>query len=84
MSGAFDSDSFNPEDFTRCTYVMGPLGEGETRTITCDEPVVGRYVTVYQKAEKSISLAICELEVYGNNVGKHEFLTYPDHPVEIC
>ena len=62
VGDTFDHDSFDPQSYTTCVHVPGALGEAETRTIPCDRPVKGRYVTVYFNANQY--LTICELEVY--------------------
>ena len=62
VGDTFDPDDFDPTSFTTCVAVSGALGGGETRTIPCDTPVRGRYITVYMKGRKY--LTICELEVY--------------------
>ena len=67
-----DPDDFDPSEFSQCVHVPGQLGLGETRTILCDEPVMGQFVAVY--VNKTEYLTICEFEVHrlkvpGNQVG---------------
>ena len=62
VGDTFYPDDFDPTNFTTCVAVPGALGGGETRTIPCDTPVRGRYITVYMKGRTY--LTICELEVY--------------------
>ena len=57
-----DPDDFDPSGFSQCVHVPGQLGLGETRTVPCDEPVMGRFVTVY--VNKTEYLTICEFEVH--------------------
>ena len=42
--------------------MRGYLGDYETRYITCDEPVRGRYAAVYREEKGQIQM--CEFEVY--------------------
>ena len=53
---------FHPRSFTSCAHVPGYLGDYETRYITCDEPVKGRYAAVYREDRGQIQM--CEFEVY--------------------
>ena len=68
VGNEFDQDSFKPRRFTRCAHVSAAVGQAETRTIQCDVPVVGQYVTIY--LNKWDYLTICELEVHGHPIGK--------------
>ena len=67
----FDPSDFDPRSFTRCANVFGSLGQAETRKIRCEEPIIGRYVTVYLNNWNY--LTICELVVHGHPVGKYHF-----------
>ena len=49
VGNEFDRDSFKPRRFTRCARVSGAVGQAESRTVKCDVPVVGQYVTVYSE-----------------------------------
>ena len=55
---------FKPRSFTRRAHVRGYLGDHETRYVTCEEPVNGRFVVVYQEERGQIQM--CEFEVFGN------------------
>ena len=62
--------SFNPSTFITCSHVPVQLGTGETRTIQCDEPVRGTFVTV--NLNQKNYLTICEFQVHGTPVaGEH-------------
>ena len=52
--------------------MSGTVGQAESRTIRCDVPVVGQYVTVY--LNKWDYLTICELEIHGHPIGKNNSL----------
>ena len=67
----FEPSDFDPQSFTRCANVFGSLGQAETRKIRCEEPIIGRYVTVYLNNWNY--LTICELVVHGHPVGKYHF-----------
>ncbi len=58
---------FDPKGYSLCVHVSGRLRIKETRNLTCDEPVQGRYVTVYM--EQPEIQALCEVEVYGSGEG---------------
>ena len=61
---------FNPRHFHPCAHVRGYLGDYETRYVTCEEPVKGRYVAVYREERGQIQM--CEFEVFcSQNTGKH-------------
>ena len=65
-----DLDSFDPESYIPCLHEPGQLGDGETREMLCDRPVIGRYVTVYvyySNVTAAEVLTICELEIFGEN-----------------
>ena len=51
------------------------IAQGATGKYTCAKPIVGRYVTVFLPRDY---LAICELEVFGEQVvkGKLDFGTH--------
>ena len=70
VGNEFDRNSFKPRRFTRCAHVTGAVGQAESRTVKCDVPVVGQYVTVYLNTWNY--LTICELEVHGHPIGKNE------------
>ena len=57
---------FIPQHFTPCAHVYGYLGDYETRYVTCDEPVRGRFVAVYR--EENGQIQMCEFEVFGNAI----------------
>ena len=57
---------FDPRRFVLCAHVHGDLGDHETRYVTCDEPVRGRYVIVYRLNEGQIQM--CEFEVFGTAI----------------
>ena len=61
---------FNTRYFRPCAHVRGYLGDYETRYVTCDEPVRGRFVAVYREERGQIQM--CEFEVFSSkNTGKH-------------
>ena len=55
---------FKPRSFVRCAHVCDNLGDHETRYVTCEEPVKGRFVVVY--GEERGQIQMCEFEVFGN------------------
>ncbi len=55
---------FDPANFAICKYFPGKLNPRETRNLTCDEPVQGRYVTIYMQQQST--LVLCEVEVHGS------------------
>ena len=57
---------FDPRRFTLCAHVRGYLGYHETRYVTCDEPVNGRFVVVYREEKGRIKM--CEFEVFGHEI----------------
>ena len=69
VGNRFERRYFDRDGFTVCAYVEGALNQAETRTVKCDKPVVGRYVTVYLNTENA--LTICELEVHGTDIGNN-------------
>ena len=58
--------NLNPKSLTRCAHVRGYLDDYETRYVTCDEPVKGRYVIVYREEKGQIQMS--EFEVYGSQI----------------
>ena len=60
-------ESFDPENFTQCIHFPGQFGASDTRVLACDEPVRGRYVTVYFKRREVLTL--CEVEIHGLPAG---------------
>ena len=64
VGNSFDPDRLDPTRFTPCRHVEGHLDLSEIRTIHCDTPVSGRYVTLYLTQKNYLTL--CELEVYGD------------------
>ena len=56
---------FDPTSFTLCAHVRGYLGDYETRYVTCDKPVRGRFVVVYREEKGQIQM--CEFEVFGTS-----------------
>ena len=63
----FNFASFDPTTYTQCAYQSAALTGGETKTFTCSQPIVGRYVTVHFPTTKTAALTVCEVEVYGQN-----------------
>ena len=59
----FNTLNFDPRTFIPCSHVTNNFGAGETRTIHCDSPVTGRYVSVY--LNKTAILTLCEVQVHG-------------------
>ena len=57
---------FQPSTFIPCAHVRGYLGDYETRYVTCEEPVKGRFVAMYLEERGQIQM--CEFEVYGNQI----------------
>jgi hypothetical protein len=51
----------------RCYYSVSALKNGETKSFTCYRPLVGRYVVI-RKQDRKTPLALCEVEVYGENI----------------
>ena len=66
VGSSFDPDRFDPRGFTTCAHVEGHLDTSETRTIQCEVPVSGRYVTLY--LTQKTYLTLCELAVHGDLV----------------
>ena len=66
---------FQPSTFTPCAHVHGYLGDYETRYVTCEEPMKGRFVAVYLEERGQIQM--CEFEVYGDQTqGQPNFKTF--------
>jgi len=59
-----DVDKTEPGKGVKCVQVK-TIDQGATVPYTCDKPIVGRYVTVFQPGPY---LTICELEVFGTLV----------------
>ena len=67
MGNKIDScDSLDFNKFTTCAHVPGRLESSETRSISCNESVQGRFVTIYMTRKEVLTL--CEVEVYGTIV----------------
>ncbi len=59
--------------FRKCTHVMAPMGDAETKAFSCTEVLSGRFVAVYMR--KNARLTLCEVEVYGptgSYIGKYK------------
>ena len=69
MGNRFDPDNFDPQTFTRCA--RKDVEVGQTRTLQCESPSFGRYVTLYLGSWGS--LAICDLKVHGHPLGKRAY-----------
>ena len=64
-------NSFSPETFRQCAREYGSVGPGVSKTYTCSQPIIGRYVLV-QRAwhDPGLSwLTVCEVQVFGKWVG---------------
>ena len=73
---------FQPSTFIPCAYVRSYLGDYETRYVTCEEPVKGRFVVVYREERGQIQM--CEFEVYGNQTQGQPNFTKVDQTVIIA
>ncbi|XP_064622615.1 uncharacterized protein LOC135484852 [Lineus longissimus] len=51
----------------RCYYSVSALKKGKTKSFSCYRPMVGRFVVIRKKDRKT-PLALCEVEVYGENL----------------
>ena len=51
-----------------CNHAEEPVGIGEVRTFPCT--TMGRYVVIIRQKTNS-TLTLCEVEVYGQSLGKH-------------
>ncbi len=67
--------SFDPTTYSLCFYLEHTLCPGETRMLTCDTPLVGRYVAIHFPATKHQYLALCEVEVY-EHVGMYDSVNF--------
>ena len=47
--------------FSRCTYHPGAFGRGQTKSLRCSSPKIGRYVFVRLRVTEYLTL--CEVEV---------------------
>ena len=56
--------TFDPTTYTLCHYQSTALGGGETRIFECDDPLVGRYVTVHFPQSRSERLTLREVTVF--------------------
>ena len=65
--------TFDPSRYRVCVHVQR-LRRFETRLLLCDEPVQGRYITVYM--DRPEILTLCEVEVYGKPVQGNRFLQW--------
>ena len=63
--------TLDPNTYRVCGHVHA-LRFGESRLLLCDEPVLGRYVTIYM--DRPEMLTLCEVEVYGKPVQGNRFL----------
>ena len=62
--------SFDPTTYTLCYHQLTAMSNGETRMFTCEQPIIGRYVTVHFPPTKSASLNLCEVAVYEDETCK--------------
>ncbi|XP_076461951.1 fucolectin-like [Babylonia areolata] len=58
----FNSSSGRQDSSTLCLHHSGPVAQGATVTLNCNQPVTGRYVTVIKGADTD-ALHFCEIEV---------------------
>ena len=63
---------FEPQHFTPCAHVPDYLRDYETRYVTCDKPVRGRFVVVYRQERGQIQM--CEFEVFGSVISGRRIL----------
>ena len=79
-------NAFNPTNFfdlrtfNTCAYEPEQLAAGETRIFQCQEPIAGRYVTIYLN-HRSV-LTLCEVEVYQMEISgiyKNRTNLFPGH-----
>ena len=68
IMGTTDTQITDMNDINECNSEIGPLGAGEVRTFPCT--TTGRYVVIVRQ-EVNAFLTLCEVEVYGEPVGKH-------------
>ncbi len=51
-------------NYVTCAQYDGAVPLGATITLTCTQPAIGQYVSVYIPSNEAI-LTLCEVEVYG-------------------
>jgi hypothetical protein len=61
----FNQSTFNPEEYELCKFVAGARSDGEVIDVICDQPLTGRYVTIYKLTAAAEHLTLCEVEVFG-------------------
>ena len=59
-------DSLDTKEFMTCAHIAGKLEPSETRLISCNRPVKGRYITICMNRQEALTL--CEVEVFGKPV----------------
>ena len=52
------------EAMNLCKYFSGPVADGASYTISCTDPITGRYVKL-QKVDDTDYLTLCEVQVWG-------------------
>lgn len=57
----------NTGNFALCHHHVGQLGAGETKTISCDSDVIGRFLRITLTGS-NLALTLCEVEVRGEIV----------------
>ena len=70
VGDSFDDATFDPTTYAVCWYQSDPIGRGETRQFICNQPIVGRYVTIHFPSNKSEFLTMCEVQVF-SDTGKN-------------
>ena len=51
VGSAGNPANFDPEAMALCTHYSGNVMPGDSVSVTCDVPVVGRYVMVYMPGD---------------------------------
>ncbi len=64
----FTQKSFDPSGYDVCAHIPNQ-GRGATEAYSCDNPVRGRFLTVYLQDPGCLSL--CEVEVYDGSLFVH-------------
>ena len=51
-----------------CKYYEGPIGNGATETLTCDQLISGQYLIIQLNTATLVPLTLCEVQVFGGKV----------------
>lgn len=65
----------NPNENRICAYHSGAFGRGQTKTLRCNRPMVGRYVFVRLRTTEYLTL--CEVEVFASRAKKRAEIEVP-------